>query len=133
LKVSFAPTATGALSGSLTITDNNGGVADSTQSVKLTGTGLAAITLTLSPATSSVALGGTETLTATISKAINTALTWKVNGDVNGASKVGTLTGTGLTRTFTAPSAVPSTNPVVVEIVSDEDPSVTASVKITVQ
>ena len=39
INVTFTPTATGTLTGNLTITDNNNGVAGSTQSVTLTGTG----------------------------------------------------------------------------------------------
>jgi len=41
INVTFAPTATGTLTGTLTITDNSNGVADSTQTVSLTGTGVA--------------------------------------------------------------------------------------------
>jgi YVTN family beta-propeller protein len=43
INVSFKPTATGPLTGSLTITDNNNGVAGSTQVVSLTGTGTGAV------------------------------------------------------------------------------------------
>jgi hypothetical protein len=46
--VTFTPSAIGARNGTLTVTDNNNGVANSTQTVSLTGTGLGA-TVTLSP------------------------------------------------------------------------------------
>ena len=39
INVTFTPTASGPLSGTLTVTDNSNGVADSTQSVSLSGTG----------------------------------------------------------------------------------------------
>ena len=39
INVTFSPTATGPLTGTLTITDNSNGVAGSTQSVALSGTG----------------------------------------------------------------------------------------------
>ena len=61
------------------------------------------IAVTLSPASESVALSGTQVFTATISGTTNTALNWYVNGVLNGNSTQGTLTGTGLTRTYTAP------------------------------
>jgi hypothetical protein len=41
INVTFAPTATGTLTGTLTITDNSNGVTGSTQTVNLTGTGVA--------------------------------------------------------------------------------------------
>ena len=44
INVTFSPTATGTLNGTLTITDNSHGVAGSTQSVSLTGTGTAPTT-----------------------------------------------------------------------------------------
>jgi hypothetical protein len=134
INVSFVPTATGALSGSLTITDNSKGVVGSTQSVSIGGTGLAAIVVTLSPTSKSLALGGTQVFTATISNATNTALNWYVNGVQNGNATQGKLTGTGLTRTYTAPTAaVPSPNPAVIEVASVEDPTkyMTASVTVT--
>ena len=43
INVTFSPTATGSLNGTLTITDNSNGVAGSTQSVSLTGTGTAPV------------------------------------------------------------------------------------------
>ena len=42
INVTFSPTATGSLTGTLTITDNNNGVAGSTQTVTLSGTGTGA-------------------------------------------------------------------------------------------
>ena len=92
------------------------------------------IAVTLSPASASVALSGTRLFTATISNTTNTALSWYVNGVLNGNSTQGTLTGTGLTRTYTAPPVnVPSPNPAVIKVASAADPSKfkTASVTVT--
>ena len=133
ISVTFSPTATGSLTGSLTITDNNKGVAGSKQTVSLKGTGLAAIAVTLTPASASVALNGTQVFTATISNSTNTALNWYVNGVLNGNSTQGTLTGAGLTRTYKAPPVnVPSPNPAVIEVVSAADPTKTNTASMTV-
>jgi hypothetical protein len=81
-----------------------------------------AITLTLLPSASTVALGGHLTLTATVNGTANTGLTWSVNGVTNGNSTTGTLTGSGLTRTYTAPPVnCPNPNPATFKIVSAAD------------
>ena len=96
------------------------------------------IAVTLSPASASVALGGTQLFTATISNTTNTALNWYVNGVLNGNATQGTLTGcttvAPLTCTYTAPPVdVPSPNPAVIKVASVADPSKykTASVTVT--
>ena len=54
------------------------------------------IAVTLSPASASVALSGTQVFTATISNTTDTGLSWYVNGVLNGDTAQGTLTaGTG--------------------------------------
>jgi hypothetical protein len=136
--VTFSPTATGTLKGTLTITDNSNAVAGTKQTVALTGTGLPAVAVTLSPTSKSLALGATQVFTATISNATNTALNWYVNGVQNGNTAQGTLTActTAAPRTckYTAPTAsVPSPNPATIEVASAEDPTKykTASVTVT--
>lgn len=62
------------------------------------------VAITMSPATSTVTGGTTGTFTATVSGTTNTATTWSVDGISGGNSAVGTLTGTGNTRTYTAPA-----------------------------
>src|SRR5208282_1544121 len=94
----------------------------------------AAVAVTLTPTSASVALGGTQLFTASISNATNTTLNWYVNGVLNGNSLQGMLTGTGLTRTYTAPSVdVPSPNLAVIKVSSVEDTtkSKTASMTVT--
>jgi hypothetical protein len=55
--ITFTPQSTGALTGTLTITDNNNSVAGSTQTVSLSGTGLGAFTITPAPSTETVDRG----------------------------------------------------------------------------
>ena len=75
INVTFSPTATGTLSGTLTITDNNNGVTGSTQTVGLTGTGTAPVASVSSPLTfSGQALGTTSASQAvTLSNTTGTA------------------------------------------------------------
>jgi len=134
IHVTFKPTSAGSASGNLTITDNSNAVAGSMQSVSLSGTGLAPIAVTLSPASASLAANGTQLFTATLTGTTNTALNWSVNGVLNGNATQGTLTGTGLTRTYTAPANnLPSPNPAVIKVASVADPAKfkTASVTVT--
>ena len=94
----------------------------------------AAITLTLKTSASTVPLGSTLVLTATVAGTTNTGLIWSVNGVTNGNSSTGTLTGSGLTRTYTAPAVnCPNPNPVTFMIVSAANSSVakTATAKVT--
>jgi hypothetical protein len=62
INVTFTPTATGPLSGTLTITDNSGGVPGTTQTVNLKGTGVSVPLASVSP--SSLAFGN-ETVPTT--------------------------------------------------------------------
>src|SRR5208282_2758126 len=88
----------------------------------------AAITLTLKTSASTVALGGTLTLRATVSGATSAGLTWSVDGVTNGNSSTGTLTGSGLTRTYKAPAVnCPNPNPLTFKIVSAADSAIPAT------
>ena len=103
-------------------------VADPTKFMTAKVTVTDTIAVTLSPASASVALSGTQLFTATVSNTTDTALRWYVNGVLNGNATQGTLTGcttvAPLTCTYTAPPVnVPSPNPAVIEVVSAADPS----------
>ena len=74
LPVSFTPASTGALSGTLTITDNALNAGSASQAIPLSGTGLAPDTtsMTLSGSPNPVTAGGNLTLRATVSDTLNT-------------------------------------------------------------
>lgn len=72
--VQFAPTATGPLTGTVTVTDNSGGIANSTQNISLSGTGLATQTITFNPIPSQVQ-GTTVALMATASSGLPVTFT----------------------------------------------------------
>jgi hypothetical protein len=59
--------------------------------------------LSISPSTTSVAVSGTDSFTATIQGLNNPVLTWSVNNVVGGSATTGTITSSGL---YTAPSQV---------------------------
>ncbi len=83
ISVTFTPTATGTRTGAITITDNDGNVAGSTQSVALSGVGVAPIAI-LSPA--SLTFG--SQVTGTTSAALPVTLSNTGNGPLNIASIV---------------------------------------------
>jgi hypothetical protein len=60
----------------------------------------AAVSVSISPTSATVALGRTQQFTATVKNASTSAVTWQVNGTVGGNSVTGTITSSGL---YTAP------------------------------
>ena len=95
------------------------------------------IAVALSPASASVALGGSQVFTATISNTTDTALSWYVNGIPNGNTTQGTLTACTTVApwkcTYKAPPVnVPSPNPAVIKVASAADPSKFATGNATV-
>ncbi|MBZ5565010.1 MAG: choice-of-anchor D domain-containing protein [Acidobacteriia bacterium] len=96
ISVTFTPTTTGALSGTLTITDNSNNVPGSTQAVSLSGTGIMMVA-SVSPASltfgSQVIGTSSAAQTVTLTNTGNTALT---------------ITGTGVSTNFNAPTTCPS-------------------------
>ncbi len=57
ISVTFTPTTTGTVSGMLSVTDNSNGVANSTQTAMLSGTGLGGFTITPTPSTETINRG----------------------------------------------------------------------------
>jgi hypothetical protein len=92
-------------------------------SVSLAGSGANTISL---PVTS------TQVFNATVLGAANTAVTWTVNGITNGNSTYGTITGSGLSVTYSAPAAVPSPGTFNVTATSVQDNTKSASVQFTI-
>src|ERR1700686_4208362 len=87
------------------------------------------ISISVTPATKMIEVGGTQTFTATLTNTSNTAVTWQVNGVVGGDATHGSITPTG---TYTAPAAVPSPATVTVTAASDADTTKSASATVTI-
>ncbi|MGH9433901.1 MAG: hypothetical protein ACRD3T_20425 [Terriglobia bacterium] len=115
-------------SGSITVTATS--VADSSSSASSSVKVRSSTAVSVRPSQATLATGGTQQLAVTVTGTTNTAVSWSVNGVAGGNSSVGTVSSAGL---YTAPSAVPSPNPVTVRATSIADPSSAASssVKVT--
>lgn len=87
------------------------------------------VTVSVTPASASVAAGGTQQFTATVGGTPNTAVTWQVNNVTGGSASTGTIDSNGL---YTAPGSLPAVA-ITVKAVSQADStkSATASVNIT--
>jgi hypothetical protein len=118
--------ATGGAAGTATISAASEGV---TGTAALTVKTASSVAVTISPASATVRTGATQQFTATVTGTTNAAVTWSVNGLQGGNSTVGTVSSSGL---YTAPSAVPSTNPVTVAAISAADNTKSGSASVTI-
>jgi hypothetical protein len=87
------------------------------------------VTVSVAPSSANVVLGATQSFTATVSNAANTAVTWSVNSVSGGNSSVGTISASGL---YTAPQLLPSPAAVTVTAISQADPTRSASATVSV-
>ena len=88
------------------------------------------ISVTVTPTSGSVLLGNSQTLSAQVTNATDTSVTWSVNGVLGGTISTGTITPGG---TYNAPGDLPS--PVIVQVIAtsqaDTTKSATAQLTIT--
>jgi len=87
------------------------------------------VVVTVTPASTSVATGATQQLSASVVGTSNTAVTWTVQGAGCSSAACGTVNGAGV---YTAPSTVPSPSTVSVTATSTADPSKTGSASIVI-
>ena len=87
------------------------------------------IVVTITPPSASVLLGNSQTFTATVTSATNTAVTWSVNGLPNGSTSTGTISSAGL---YTAPADLPSPAIVQVTATSQADTTKSATAQLTI-
>ena len=101
INVTFSPTASGPLTGTLTITDNSNGIEGSTQTVNLSGTGTGlAVSLSSSSLTFSAQMSGTSSAaqTVTLTNTGNASLTISgitASGDFSQTNTCGTTVSAG--------------------------------------
>jgi hypothetical protein len=97
-----------------------------------TPTPVVTISITTPTTAQTVPVNGTLAITAAVSGTSNTAVTWTVNNITNGNSTYGTISGSGLSVTYTAPAAVPSPATFNVTATSAADTTKSASVSVTI-
>ncbi|MGA7928878.1 MAG: choice-of-anchor D domain-containing protein, partial [Candidatus Sulfotelmatobacter sp.] len=103
ISVTFTPSATGARSGYITISDTDPTLL---QTVNLSGTGQnPSATVTVSPVVASLTFSQTAQFQASINGLASSNVTWAVNGVSGGNSSIGTISASGL---YTTPSSAGS-------------------------
>ena len=88
-----------------------------------------AVAIVVTPGTVKLRVSSQQAFTATVWQTTNKSVVWKVNGIVGGNPTVGTITQAGL---YSAPPAVPATNPVTVSATTAADADVSESVVVTI-
>jgi len=88
----------------------------------------AAVTVTISPGYAQTVIGQTLQLSATVSGASNTAVTWQVDNADKGTAATGTVSASGL---YSAPAKLPAPAIATITAVSQADPSVSATATVT--
>ena len=118
--------------------------ADPTKKVQATISVQAGVSVSLSPATDTLAANHRVTLTAQVFGTTNTTVNWSVNGVAGGNATFGQIcvigsnpcqsvaNGNVLQVDYVAPGAIPQPNPVVVSATSALDPTKSASTQITI-
>jgi hypothetical protein len=107
-------------------------VADPSKSASISVTILTQVFISISPQTASVELEKSLQFSATVGGTTNQRVIWSVNGIVGGDLTVGTITNTSTNPgLYTAPAALPATNPVTVRATSEFDPNQFAEARVT--
>ncbi len=88
------------------------------------------VSVTVSPASTSVQVGATKSFSATVTGNSNQAVTWDVNGTVGGNSTLGFIDS--ISGVYTAPAIVPSPATVTVHASSQAVPSVVGASSVTI-
>ncbi|MDE3136444.1 MAG: hypothetical protein KGL59_07705 [Acidobacteriota bacterium] len=109
--------------------------ADSTKSASasITITSSCASAISISPSAATVALGGQASFTASVCFTTDQSVSWAVTGSACTGTNCGTVSSTGPnTATYTAPTALPPSNPVALVATSLADATKSASASIDV-
>ena len=87
-----------------------------------------AITVSVSPNSVDVRVGGGQSFKASVTGTSNQAITWQVNGVVGGSTATGTIGSSGV---YTAPTTLPSPNSVTIRAISAADANASGSSAVT--
>src|SRR6516225_6011616 len=112
-----------------TVTITAVSVADPTKSASAVVSLTSSVTVSISPTPASVVVGNSQLFLATVTNAINVAVTWQVNSIPGGdQGTIGSIGG----GVYFAPAVVPNPNSVTITAVSVADPSKSASATVTI-
>jgi len=92
----------------------------------------AAVLLSISPTSATVPAASTDSFTASVTGATNTAVAWSLSGAGCGGASCGTLATSLTAAVYTAPLVAPSPPSVTVAATSMADPTKTASATVTI-
>lgn len=121
------PLATGSHTATLVEVDSGGGYIKSAPDTFTVGTSSGgSVSVTISPTSATVATGGVQQFTASVTGSSDTSVTWSVDGTAGGNSTVGTVSSSGL---YTAPSAT-GNHTVTATSVADSTQSASAAVTV---
>ncbi|MDP9049983.1 MAG: choice-of-anchor D domain-containing protein, partial [Acidobacteriota bacterium] len=121
ITVDFSPVVAGSYTAAITITDN---ASPPTQTIVLNGTG-PPVAVSVSPVTKALNRGQTLQLTATVTNASDTAVTWSIR-----PAGEGSIGPSGL---YTAPATITTTQIVTVTATSQADTTASSSASITLE
>lgn len=108
----------------------SGATSESSINIPIKNSVTGTISLSLTPATSTVRCGAKLPLTAKVNNTSNQVVNWLVNGIEGGNATVGTVSAGGV---YTAPASLPSSATITVTAVSDEDSTAKATATINLQ
>jgi hypothetical protein len=118
---------------SIGLTASCAGIAGSSKDTQPS-TGPAAQTITISPTTLTLRAGATQQFTAAVTGVTNPQISWLVNGIQNGTPLVGSFAPTdGMVAQYTAPSQIPSPNPLTITATVSSASSLASTASLTVE
>ena len=120
------PLANGSHSATLVEVDSSGAYIKSSPDTFTVGTSTGAVSVSINPTAATVATGGVQQFSATVSGSSTTSVTWSVDGIAGGNSTVGTVSSSGL---YTAPAST-GTHNVTATSVADSTKSASAAVTV---
>ncbi len=109
-------------------------LADPAKAAAFSVTVLPIITVSITPSSASVPLGTAQTFQAMVTGALDSTVTWDVNGVVGGNATVGKILNSQTSpdsTTYTAPQIVPARGSLTVHARSNSDPSFSGSAAVT--
>ena len=129
------PTASGPSTFTVKVTDSSGaqaGPLSATQPLSLTINPAVSVSITSPTVPQTLAVSQPLAITASLTGTSNMAVTWAVNGVTGGNATYGTISGSGLSVTYTAPASVPSPATFNITVTSQADTTKSASLSVTI-